>query len=206
VVRSASVVETGPAPADWPCPTWDEVTAATVADRLAEYLMPTVYVPRDDGITQVAAELRDEHSPAEATTAVADWVSSHLRYTPGATHVSSSALEVFRAAQGVCQDYVHLSLALLRSMGIPSRYVSGYFHPEADAEVGRSVTGQSHAWFEVWLDDWYGLDPTNGVRAGERHVVVARARDYADVPPMKGVYHGGEAEALDVDVEITRLA
>jgi transglutaminase-like putative cysteine protease len=168
--------------------------------------MPTAYVPRDAGIAQVASDLRDEHSPAAAATAVADWVSSHLRYTRGATHVSSSALEVFLAGQGVCQDYVHLSLGLLRSMAIPSRYVSGYFHPEADAEVGRSVTGQSHAWFEVWLGDWYGLDPTNGVRAGERHVVVARARDYADVPPMKGVYHGGEAEDLEVDVEITRLA
>lgn len=206
VVRSASIVETGAGTAEWPTPTWGEIANPSVVDGLAEYLMPTVYVPRDIGMAEIAGALRDDRAPAEAVGAVGEWVSSHLSYTPGATHVSSSALEVFRVGHGVCQDYVHLSLALLRSMGIPSRYVSGYFHPEAEADVGRAVCGQSHAWCEVWLGHWYGFDPTNGLHAGERHVVVARARDYGDVPPMRGVYQGGEAEALDVDVEIIRLA
>jgi len=106
----------------------------------------------------------------------------------------------------VCQDFTHLTLAVLRGMGIPARYVSGYLHPSKAAEVGTVSTGESHAWVEAWTGDWWGFDPTHLGPVGERHVVVGRGRDYADVSPLKGVYHGAPAEALTVSVEITRLA
>ena len=120
--------------------------------------------------------------------------------------MSSSALEALNQQAGVCQDYAHLSIGLLRSAGIPARYVSGYLHTGKDARPGDTVSGESHAWVEAWLGDWWPFDPTNGVAVGERHAVVGRGRDYADVPPLKGVHATGRPEALEVEVNITRLA
>ena len=89
----------------------------------------------------------------------------------------------------------------------PGAVPSGYLHPaEEDAPIGTTVAGESHAWFEAWLGAWMPYDPTNGAPVGSRHVVVAHGRDYGDVPPLKGVYHGGPAGDLDVKVELTRLA
>lgn len=106
----------------------------------------------------------------------------------------------------MCQDFTHVALGLLRARGIPARYVSGYLHPSSKAEPGQSVAGQSHAWIEAWVGDWMPFDPTNGSPVGERHVVVGRARDYADLPPLNGIFHGGPAKSLGVSVELTRLA
>jgi transglutaminase-like putative cysteine protease len=90
-------------------------------------------------------------------------------------------------------------------MGIPGRYCSGYLHPNADAGFGVEMVGESHAWIEWWGGEWYGVDPTIGWPVGERHVLVARGRDYSDVSPMKGVYHGGPTASLEVDVRLTRV-
>ena len=96
---------------------------------------------------------------------------------------------------------------MVRGLGIPARYTSGYLHPsDEDATIGEVTAGESHAWIEAWVGEWIALDPTSGDDVGSRHVVVAHGRDYGDVPPLKGVYHGGNAEALDVSVELTRLA
>ncbi|MGH9034801.1 MAG: transglutaminase family protein [Acidimicrobiia bacterium] len=215
-VAARSVVETSPAappPADLG---WDELRSEPVADRFAEYLGPTAYVPRDQELITIAESLAGDRSPAAAVETVAGFVSSHMSYTPGVTEVSTSALEAFHAQHGVCQDYAHLTLALLRIIGIPARYVSGYLHPRKDAAKGEVVSGESHAWLETWVGDWWGFDPTNGVPAGERHVIVGRGRDYADVPPLRGIYSEratpeGEAMAeatgaVDVEVRISRLA
>jgi transglutaminase-like putative cysteine protease len=83
--------------------------------------------------------------------------------------------------------------------------VSGYVHPVEDATLGETVAGESHAWVEWWDGTWTGHDPTNGVPVGERHVLVARGREYADVPPLKGVYSGAPSSSLGVTVDITRL-
>jgi transglutaminase-like putative cysteine protease len=99
-----------------------------------------------------------------------------------------------------------VTLSLLREAGVPARYVSGYLHPTKEPAIGETVLGESHAWVEAWLGSWWGFDPTNGIPAGERHVVVARARDYNDLPPLKGVYAGGGMQSLGVTVEVTRLA
>jgi transglutaminase-like putative cysteine protease len=92
-------------------------------------------------------------------------------------------------------------------VGVPARYVSGYLHPGgAQAGLGEPVQGESHAWVEAWLGEWWAYDPTNDIPVGERHVLVARGRDYADVPPLKGVYSGGGSQSLGVVVEVTRLS
>ncbi|MDQ1569186.1 MAG: hypothetical protein QOF96_4066, partial [Actinomycetota bacterium] len=97
-------------------------------------------------------------------------------------------------------------IALLRAAGVPARYASGYLHTGKDVRPGDTVSGESHAWVEAWLGDWWAFDPTNGVPVGERHALVGRGRDYADVPPLKGVYNTGSPEALEVEVRISRLA
>lgn len=145
-------------------------------------------------------------SPDEAARAISDRVRERVTYMPGATGVRTDAQEAWDKGQGVCQDMAHVAVALMRAVGLPARYVSGYLHPTADAEPGTTAVGQSHAWVEYWAGDWRPLDPTSGAPVGERHVVVARGRDYADVPPLKGIYHGAPESSMTVTVEVTRLA
>ncbi|MFB7886603.1 transglutaminase family protein [Cellulosimicrobium cellulans] len=99
----------------------------------------------------------------------------------------------------------HLCAGALRSLGIPTRYVSGYLHPRPDAVTGETVAGESHAWVEWWVGGWYGFDPTNRRPAGRDHVALGRGREYLDVAPLKGVYAGTGGSELDVSVEVTRL-
>jgi transglutaminase-like putative cysteine protease len=205
-VVCTSVVETAdPGPIHREA-SWAEVTDEKVADRYTESLEFSDYVPADRGLAKLATSMRRNLKPADAALAACKWVHESLRYQPGTTGVHTSALEAWQAGEGVCQDYAHLTLALLRQMGIPGRYVSGYLLPDADIEVKQTVQGESHAWVEAWTGGWWGYDPTNDLEIGHRHVWVAVGRDYADVAPLKGVYTGGEAEALEVSVDMTRLA
>ncbi|MBA3654193.1 MAG: transglutaminase family protein [Actinobacteria bacterium] len=204
-VAGRSLVETNPATRPPPS-TWAEIDDPETVDRFSEFLAPSAYVPAGDGISDVADELRRQATPDAAVTAVVAWVSDALVYQPGATSVQTTALEALRGGRGVCQDFAHLSLAALRAAGIPSRYASGYFYSTPDAAIGEAMIGESHAWVEAWTGSWWGIDPTNGVLAGERHVLVGRGRDYSDVPPLKGIFTGGRSTSLGVKVELTRVA
>jgi transglutaminase-like putative cysteine protease len=209
VVTGRSLVETAasrplPAPAD---SGWEELRADGPRDQFHEYLTESAYVtcadPRIVSAARVFAEL---HSPASAVEAASEWTREQLGYEPGATDVSTTASGALDVGRGVCQDFVHVAIALLRACGIPSRYASGYLHPHADAAIGDRVTGQSHAWLEAWLGEWHAVDPTSGADVGERHVLVARGRDYGDVAPLKGVFHGPPDLSVDVRVAIERVA
>jgi transglutaminase-like putative cysteine protease len=145
-------------------------------------------------------------SPEEAAEAISAKVRERVTYMPGATGVRTNAQEAWDKGQGVCQDMAQLTVALMRAAGLPARYVSGYLHPKASAEPGTTAVGQSHAWAEYWAGTWIPLDPTSGAKVAERHVVVARGRDYTDVPPIKGIYHGPAQGDMTVTVEVTRLA
>ena len=201
-ITADSVVETSRAQAAPDAISWDDLDTDAVRDQFAELLAPTAYAPV---LADAVDDLRASGSPVEACHAATDWVRDQLRYERGATTVSSSAADALAEGRGVCQDFAHVTLALLRDAGIPGRYVSGYLYPVDDAGAAK-VEGQSHAWIEAWVGDWYPLDPTSGALPGERHVVVARGRDYADVAPLKGIYHGGPSKELRVLVELTRLA
>ena len=144
-------------------------------------------------------------STADSHTGTAvGWVHDHLDYAPGSTGVYSTAADVLAAGNGVCQDFAHLSLAILRSLGIPSWYVSGYLHPEPDAEIDEPAIGESHAWVAAWTGQVWPLDPTSLADVGERHLRVAAGREYHDVPPFRGVYAGDLTQSLTATVEITR--
>lgn len=185
---------------------WRELADPATRDRFAEYLAPTRQVPFDERISSVAAELATRVGPAEAAELAVGWVREGLTYVPGTTGVHTSAVEAWDGGEGVCQDFAHLTLAVLRAMGIPARYCSGYVHPHGNAEVGQTVKGESHAWTEYWAGAWTPVDPTAGQSIGEHHVLVARGRDYSDVPPVKGIFHGGPTSSLEVTVALTRLA
>ncbi len=207
MVTATSLVETpayAPEPASATVP-WETYTWDSVTDRYCEYLSFTDYVSRNDDLDALARQLRGASTPGRAVADVVEMLHSDFAYVPGSTNVTTSATEVLAHKRGVCQDFAHLGIALLRSMGIPARYASGYLHPQKDALIDNPIEGQSHAWLEAWLGDWHAVDPTNGTAVASQHVLVARGRDYGDVPPLKGIYNGGPSDRVDVQVEITRV-
>jgi transglutaminase-like putative cysteine protease len=184
---------------------WAQLAEDATADRFSELLTPTRYVPVGGAVEDAAGRLADARMPYDAVHGAMDWVRGALRYEAGVTNVATAADEALGLGAGVCQDFTHLLLSVLRTLGVPCRYASGYLHPDADAAIGEAVQGESHAWVEAWTGEWWGIDPTVGRPVGERHVLVARGRDYADVAPLKGVYHGGPSESVGVSVELTRM-
>lgn len=205
-VTSSSVVET-----DQPEPptaklTWTELRAEDVIDRFDEVLTATHYAPVSKRVAAVGKRIAKYHDPTEAVVAAAQWARSELEYVAGTTGVHSSGLDALREGKGVCQDFAHLSLILLRSIGIPARYVSGYLLPKRDAMVGDTVEGRTHAWVQAWTGSWWNYDPTNDTEINEQYVSVGVGRDYADVSPLKGIYSGQGVTDPDATVEMTRLA
>ena len=208
-VTSSSVVETdrGVSSKDENTrASWDDLHSEAVIDRFDEVLSPTHYTPQSKRIRRVGERIAKYHDPQEAVTAAANWVHSELKYVAGTTGVHSSGLDALREGKGVCQDFAHLTLILLRGMGIPARYVSGYLHPNHKAVVGDTIDGQSHAWVQAWTGGWWNFDPTNDTDINEQYISVGVGRDYSDVAPLKGIYSGEGSTDLDVVVEITRLA
>lgn len=186
---------------------WSRLRDASVLDRWGEFLVPTELVDdagADEARAGIVDQLADLPTPALAVRGAIEAVRDRIRYDDSATGVTTTAAQAWEIGAGVCQDYSHTLLSILRGLGIPSRYVSGYLHDEEEQQ-GRTVVGESHAWVEVWNGGWEAYDPTNDRRVGSAHVVVAKGRDYADVPPLKGIYAGGLSESLGVSVEITQL-
>ena len=206
MIRADAVVETSLPPQPAPPLPWPVLSKQAAAGRLIEFLMPTPRTTVDEKLAASARQRTAGADPLEAAAEIASWVGDRVAYVPGATGVQTSAQEAWDQGQGVCQDIAHLTVALLREAGLPARYVSGYLHPQPEAEPGDEVAGQSHAWVEFWIGEWVACDPTNRGEVGERHVVVAAGRDYGDVPPLKGIYHGAPGSTMDVTVLVTRLA
>ena len=204
-ITANSLVETVPAAGLCTPPAWPELRGATANTRLMEYAAPTARTTIPEALLDRAREAAAGLDPHETATAVSALVADRVSYVPGATGVHTSPAQAWEQGAGVCQDITHLTSAMLRGLGLPVRYVSGYLHPERDAELHRPVAGQSHAWIEYWAGDWTGYDPTNRTHADDSHVVVGRGRDYDDVTPHKGVYRGVAGEPPEVTVEFTRV-
>ncbi|MDT5192487.1 MAG: hypothetical protein QOG79_895 [Mycobacterium sp.] len=205
-VTASSVVETDKEELPTEKVSWEDLQSEAVVDRFDDMLSPTEYAPASSRIQAVGRRIAKYNDPEDAVIAAARWAHSELEYVPGTTGVHSSGLDAHREGKGVCQDFAHLSLILLRSMGIPSRYVSGYLHPNKKAKVGDTIDGQSHAWIQAWTGGWRSYDPTNDKDINEQYISVGVGRDYSDVTPLKGIYSGAGSTDLDVVVEITRLA
>jgi transglutaminase-like putative cysteine protease len=205
-VTATSIVETGtPMALVNGSAGWDVLEDEDQRDKLFDFVTHTSATRPDEEIATLARDWSGDLAPRQAARALATRLREEMSYDQDVTHVHTSAVDAWRQRAGVCQDITHVLLALLRSRGIPARYISGYLHPVDDADLGLPVAGESHAWVEWWDGAWTGHDPTNDSPIGERHVVVARGRDYHDVPPLKGIYSGPGSTALGVEVEITRL-
>lgn len=193
-----------------------EVTAAEARQiynsqmlELFEFLQPTPFVPLHRVLGPLRKNfVRPGDRLQEALAGLNHWIFTHFKYVPGSTEIGTPLDQVIRQRSGVCQDFAHLMLAILRTYGIPSRYVSGYIEAFDPTAGEKELVGAmaSHAWVEVYLPGgfWWGLDPTNDQAVGERHVKVAVGRDYADVAPVRGTYKGVANQQLEVMVTLRR--
>jgi transglutaminase-like putative cysteine protease len=206
-IVARSRVQTGTAPSpEGPPPSWQHYQSPSFSDEFAQFLDPTDKTTIDDTdeALEALALLRAAQTPLAGIHEASDLVHERLTYEVGSTAVSTSASEAWSIRKGVCQDFAHLCIGLLRRLGIPARYVSGYYYPERDDSIGRVVDAESHAWVEAWAGAWLPLDPTNGGWEPERYIVVGRGRDYTDVPPLVGIYSGGGASVMKVHVGVVR--
>ncbi|MCY4219590.1 MAG: transglutaminase family protein [Gammaproteobacteria bacterium] len=161
--------------------------------------------------SRLLADLAEKHNlssiedPLQSLRKACNTLHKVFTYEPNSTSVDSSIEQILTTGKGVCQDYSHVMIALARSWGIPSRYVSGYLFLEG-VPGEQSPQGASHAWAEFWLPEigWIGFDPTNNSVVDHRHIRLARGRDYSDVSPTRGVLLGGGDARLEISVTIRR--
>lgn len=207
VVSTSTVDVHRPAqPAPDPAITWESLSGTRIRSDFAEYLECGRLVAPDEELAGMARQqVEASRTPYDAVRDLAELVGERVRYLPGVTSVTTTAAEAWQAGAGVCQDLSHLLIGALRTAGIPARYVSGYVWSDAEAPIGTPVRGESHAWTEFWAGQWIGLDPTNRSTIGEDHIIVGHGRDYADVPPLRGIFTGGTAGEMYVEVLVTRL-
>jgi transglutaminase-like putative cysteine protease len=206
VVTGTSIVEAGPDLGGHDRVGWGALAARGVREQFGELLTPTPLTAMDDEVVAAARDAVGDAHPHEAGRLVCRFVNDSMEYLSGSTNVKTNAMQAWDVGKGVCQDISHVTVGLLRALGLPARYVSGYLHPTPGAAIGQAVTGESHAWVEWWDGGWNGFDPTNSVEIGARHVTLGRGRDYGDVPPFKGLFSGPKSEGHTVTVEVTRLA
>ncbi|MGC9451214.1 MAG: transglutaminase family protein [Oceanipulchritudo sp.] len=177
---------------------------------LYHYRLPTRTVPLGKVLAPIRKRFFPQDTPLrDSILQLNEWIHGHFKYKPGVTNVSTPLSTVIRNRAGVCQDLAHLMLSILRTNGLPARYVSGYIEPNDPTrgpETELIGAAASHAWVEVCLPDgsWWGLDPTNNQCAGERHVWMAAGRDYHDVAPLRGTYKGAVNQKLRVIVSVRR--
>jgi transglutaminase-like putative cysteine protease len=213
-IRAASRVEVQPIDAGLlnlgPC--WEEVAAAVdpPSDRGAleasQFAFPSPYVDVEEAVTAFARETftaRKAYLPAvmELTARIF----REFVYEGGVTDVWTPVSEILAKRRGVCQDFAHLQIAALRSLGLPARYVSGYLltHP-AEGKAKMIGADASHAWVSVWCPQfsWVEFDPTNNVMPSDEHIALAWGRDYGDVSPTTGIIVGGGAHTVNVGVSV----
>jgi transglutaminase-like putative cysteine protease len=196
-------------------PPWETVAAAVRRElggawlEALELVLPSPFAPIAPALADYA---RPSFPPGRALLAgyldLGARIHRDFTYDPEATSLSTPVLDVLRDRRGVCQDFAHLAIACLRSLGLPARYVSGYVRTRrADAPPGeRALLGSdaSHAWVSLFCpaNGWIDFDPTNDVVPSDRHVTLAFGRDYDDVSPVKGVTVGGGAQTMTVRVEL----
>lgn len=215
-IVATSEVELFEAPQPPSSPPWEAVCSILDRDhrldtRAAQsFRSPSRLVPISPDLTAYAEVSFDPHRPlVEAVRELCSRIHRDFVYEPGFTSVTTPVLEVFEARRGVCQDFAHLAVGCLRSVGLAARYVSGYietFRPSRDQLTGADA---SHAWASTYLPGWgwLDLDPTNDLIVCEEHITTAWGRDYEDVSPVRGsVAGGGRSHALEVAVEVTRAS
>jgi transglutaminase-like putative cysteine protease len=185
---------------------WEELDARVVQGDYWEMMLPSQYARPTELLEKLREklDLKRRGNPLELLQELNMEMYEFFEYAPNTTKVDSPIDEALESRQGVCQDFAHIMIALVRQLKIPCRYVSGYLFHE-DSGKDRSPAGATHAWVEVYLGElgWVAFDPTNNLPGCERHIRVAIGRDYADVPPTRGVHKGEAGSELSVTVSVS---
>jgi transglutaminase-like putative cysteine protease len=178
--------------------------------KYAEFLNPSRYVPFSDRLRRFFWSVRPElyEDVTAYTERMIHYVRNQFDYDGGTTNVHSTVDDILTFGGGVCQDFAHLSIGILRLAGIPARYVSGYLAPAPRKEPSAPPPElASHAWIEALLPGtgWTGFDPTHRIRTVIRHIRVAVGRDYNDLPPVSGVYESkGGTREMAYELEVSQ--
>jgi transglutaminase-like putative cysteine protease len=206
---TAQALVESPAPADvpqtLPAESWSKLDLMTASGAFWDLVTPSQFAETTGALFEFARSIGMARGadPLSTLRELMAIMYSQFEYSPQSTRVDSRIDEALRARRGVCQDFSHIFIAMARHLGIPTRYVSGYLFSDESAH-DRSNEGATHAWAEALMPElgWVGFDPTNNVIARERHIRVAIGRDYADVPPTRGVYKGGSAVRSELAVAV----
>ncbi|MDD2179372.1 transglutaminase family protein [Acidovorax sp. D2M1] len=221
-VRAETLLETAPQPPAPPGEPWEAVRERLGYRRgqpyhpATEFSFASAYIPRHGDFVAYARESFAPGRPLmQAASHLMSRIHADFAYTSNATDAGTPALESLRLRRGVCQDFAHVMIGCLRSLGLAARYVSGYLLTEPPPGQSRLVGADaSHAWVSVWSpatakdgeaaesEGWFDLDPTNNRAAGEDYVTLAIGRDFSDVSPLRGVIHGGDHHVLQVGVTV----
>ena len=193
-------------------PAWNAVAAELAAGDasrdpgIAQFRFASEYVPLAEQFADYAkTSLKPDCPIVEGVADLTARIHADFRFDPKATNLSTPVREVFERRAGVCQDFAHLQLACLRSLGLAAQYVSGYLRTDPPPGKPRLVGADaSHAWISVYCGaaGWIDFDPTNNVMPGVDHITVAYGRDYADICPIQGVFIGGGRHAMHVAVDV----
>ena len=228
-LSAEATVETRPRPVPPEAAAVSDLAGADFRTAHLEFLAPSQHVQWAVGDVERRAAAAVEGAPSvqDMVAAVVAEVRAALTYRQGVTDIGVTLAELLAGGAGVCQDFAHLATGMLRSVGVPARYVSGYLFAAdetapaagpadavpadavpADAVPADAVSVQTHAWIEAAVPGWgwWALDPTNGGEVGERHVVIGSGRDYGDVPPVRGAFMGAGAAEVDAEAVIGRQA
>lgn len=206
-IRAYSRVEVRPLlnlPPALPPTAWQGLDELTRQGEHWEMLVPSFFAKPTELLDGLAHELKVQRraDPLTLLQELTNQLHETLAYAQEETKVDSPIDVALEKRRGVCQDFAHILIALVRPLGIPCRYVSGYLYLQREQD--RLAADATHAWVEAYLPEvgWVGFDPTNNSLAGERHIRVAVGRDYADVPPTRGVYKGEAESELAVAVRV----
>lgn len=207
-ISARTIVSVEPPPQSHDPVDWGAVDALANEEEAVEMLIPSTFARPTPRLRAFARELECERrdDPLSLLQELNSRLHGALAYLPQSTEVDSPIDVALEQRQGVCQDYAHIMIALVRELGIPCRYVSGYLY-HRDDYASNEAPDAMHAWVEALLPGagWVAFDPTNDVPVTDRHIRVAVGRDYADVPPTRGVFRGEASTELGVAVQV-RLA
>ncbi|MBO0725889.1 MAG: transglutaminase family protein, partial [Blastocatellia bacterium] len=185
---------------------WEALDAISQTGACWDYLAPSQYAFKTQLLAELSGEWKLERrdDPLSLLREINRAIYENFDYKPQSTSVDSPIDDALRMRVGVCQDFAHIMIALARELKIPCRYVSGHLYHEGNGH-DRSASGATHAWVEAYLPElgWVGFDPTNNLIVGERHIRTAIGRDYADVPPTRGVFKGMAQSEMSVGVQVS---
>jgi len=208
-------VSRGPALDPAKSPPWEMVAedlvyrAGAARSEPIEFTLPSRFAPRDAALAHFARQAFTRGRPLlEAAIALSSLIFRDFKYAPASTSVGTGAVQALKLRRGVCQDFAHVMIGALRSIGLAARYVSGYLLTNPPPGQPRLIGADaSHAWVMVWcpVHGWVALDPTNDVIVRDDHVTLSWGRDYADVAPLRGVIRGGDAASPHVAVTVAPI-